>query len=212
VAPPEMALEWADEQIEGPHRFLQRLWKLVDRHAEALASDIRTPIPDQLPESARLLRRKVHQTIARVTDDIDQRIHLNTAVAALMELLNEVLKREADLADQRAVLREAIETLVLLLSPFTPHVCEEMWERLGRRFSVVDRNWPVANPDIAREDEVELAVQVNGKVRAKVTVAVGAPEEDVKARALEAAADQVAGKTIVKVVVVPGRLVNVVVK
>jgi leucyl-tRNA synthetase len=212
VAPPEMALEWADEQIEGPHRFLQRLWKLVDRHAEALASDIRTPIPDELPESARLLRRKVHQTIARVTDDIDQRIHLNTAVAGLMELLNEVLKREADLADQRAVLREAIETLVLLLAPFTPHVCEEMWERLGRRFSVVDRNWPVANADIAREDEVELAVQVNGKVRAKVTVPVGAPDEDVKARALSAVAEHVGGKTIVKVVVVPGRLVNVVVK
>jgi leucyl-tRNA synthetase len=214
VAPPEMALEWADEQIEGPHRFLQRLWKLVDRHAEALASDIRTKIPEDLPETARLLRRKVHQTIARVTEDIDQRIHLNTAVAALMELLNEVLKREADVSEGplRAVLREAIETLVLLLAPFTPHVCEEMWERLGRRFSVVDRNWPVADPDIAREDEVELAVQVNGKVRAKVTVAVGAPEPDVQARALAAVAEHVEGKTIVKVVVVPGRLVNVVVK
>jgi leucyl-tRNA synthetase len=212
VAPPEMALEWADEQIEGPHRFLQRLWKLVDRHAEALASDIRTPIPADLPEPARLLRRKVHQTIARVTDDIDQRIHLNTAVAALMELLNEVLKREADLAELRAVLREAIETMVLLLSPFTPHVCEEMWTRLGRRFSIVDRNWPVADPDIARKDEVELAVQVNGKVRARVTVAASAPEEDVKAQGLAAASEHVAGKTIVKVVVVPGRLVNVVVK
>jgi len=212
VAPPEMALEWADEQIEGPHRFLQRLWKLVDRHAETLASDIRTPIPADLPEPARLLRRKVHQTIQRVTEDVDERIHLNTAVAALMELLNEVLKREADVSEHRAVLREAIETLVLLLSPFTPHVCEEMWERLGRRFSVVDRNWPVANPDVAREDAVELAVQVNGKVRARVTVPVDAAEEDVKAKGLAAAAEHVAGRTIVKVVVVPGRLVNVVVK
>jgi leucyl-tRNA synthetase len=214
VAPPEMHLEWADEQIEGPHRFLQRLWKLVDRHAEALASDIRTPVPEDLPESARLLRRKVHQTIARVTDDVDQRIHLNTAVSALMELLNEVLKREADVAEgpSRPVLREAIETLVLLLSPFTPHVCEEMWERLGRRFSVVDRNWPVANADVAREDELELAVQVNGKVRARVTVPIAAAEEDVKAKGLAAVAEHTAGKTIVKVVVVPGRLVNVVVK
>ncbi len=214
VAPPEMALERADEQIEGPHRFLQRLFKLVDRHAEALASDVRTPIPDELPEPARLLRRKVHQTIQRVTEDIDERIHLNTAVAALMELLNEVLKREADVAagPLRAVLREAIETLVLLLSPFTPHVCEEMWERLGRRFSVVDRNWPVANPAVAREDAVELAVQVNGKVRARVTVPVDAAEEDLKAQGLAAVAEHVAGRTIVKVVAVPGRLVNVVVK
>jgi leucyl-tRNA synthetase len=156
----------------------------------------------------------VHQTIARVTEDVDQRIHLNTAVAALMELLNEVLKREADVSEGplRAVLREAIETLVLLLSPFTPHVCEEMWERLGRRFSVVDRNWPVASADIAREDELELAVQVNGKVRARITVPVAAAEEDAKAKGLAAVAEHTAGKTIVKVVVVPGRLVNVVVK
>ncbi|HET9316529.1 MAG TPA: leucine--tRNA ligase [Vicinamibacteria bacterium] len=214
VAPPEMALEWADEQIEGPHRFLQRLWRLVDRHADALKSDIRMPIPADLPESARLLRRKVHQTIARVTEDIEERIHLNTAVAAMMELLNEVLKREADVADGplRAVLREAIETLVLLLAPFTPHVCEEMWERLGRRFSVVDRNWPTWSPEIAREDEVELAVQVNGKVRKHLTVPLDLAGEDVKARAVKAVEEHTAGKTIVNVVYVPGRLVNVVVK
>jgi len=214
VAPPEMALEWADEQIEGPHRFLQRLWRLVDRHADALKSEIRTPIPADLPESARALRRKVHQTIARVTEDIEERIHLNTAVAAMMELLNEVLKREADVADgvPRAVLREAIETLILLLSPFTPHVCEEMWERLGRRFSVVDRNWPAWSPEIAREDEVELAVQVNGKVRTRLTVPQDLPAEDVKARAGKAVEEHTAGKTIVNVVYVAGRLVNVVVK
>jgi leucyl-tRNA synthetase len=214
VAPPEMALEWADEQIEGPHRFLLRLWRLVDRHAEALKTDIRTPIPADLPESARALRRKVHQTIARVTDDIEERIHLNTAVAAMMELLNEVLRREADVADGslRAVLREAIETLILLLSPFTPHVCEEMWERLGRRFSVVDRNWPTWSPEIAREDEVELAVQVNGKVRTRLTVPRDLPAEGVKERAVKAVEEHTAGKTIVNVVYVPGRLVNVVVK
>jgi leucyl-tRNA synthetase len=214
VAPPEMALEWADEQIEGPHRFLQRLWRLVDRHADALKSDIRSPIPAELPEPARALRRKVHQTIARVTEDIEERIHLNTAVAAMMELLNEVLKREADVAEGplRPVLREAIETLVLLLSPFTPHVCEEMWERLGRRFSVVDRNWPTWSTEVAREDDVELAVQVNGKVRTRVTVPRDLPAEDVKARALSAVQEHVAGKTIVNVVLVPGRLVNVVVK
>jgi leucyl-tRNA synthetase len=161
-----------------------------------------------------VLRRKVHQTIARVTEDIGERIHLNTAVAAMMELLNEVLKREPDVAEgpMRPVLREAIETLVLLLSPFTPHVCEEMWERLGRRFSVVDRNWPTWSAEIAREDEVELAVQVNGKVRTRITVARELGPEDVKAQALAAAAEHMAGKTVVNVVYVPGRLVNVVVK
>jgi leucyl-tRNA synthetase len=214
VAPPEMALEWADEQIEGPHRFLQRLWRLVDRHAEALSSEIRTPIPGDLPEPARALRRKVHQTIARVTEDIEERIHLNTAVAAMMELLNDVLKREPDVAEgpARAVLREAIETLILLLAPFTPHVCEEMWTRLGRRFSVVDRNWPSWSAEVAREDEVELAVQVNGKVRSRITVPRDLPADDVKARTLGAVDEHIAGKTIVNVVVVPGRLVNVVVK
>lgn len=214
VAPPEMALEWADEQIEGPHRFLQRLWRLVDRHAEALKSEIRTPIPEELPEPARALRRKVHQTIARVTGDIEERIHLNTAVAAMMELLNEVLKREPEVAEGplRPVLREAIETLVLLLSPFTPHVCEEMWTRLGRRFSVVDRNWPGWSAEVAREDEVELAVQVNGKVRTRITVPRSLEADPIKARALEAVAEHIAGKTIVNVVYVPGRLVNVVVK
>ena len=156
----------------------------------------------------------MHQTIARVTEDIEERIHLNTAVAAMMELLNEVLKREADVADGplRAVLREAIETLVLLLAPFAPHMAEELWMRLGRRFSVVDRPWPAADPAVAREEEIELAVQVNGKVRERITVPVGTVEDDVRARALDAVKHHLDGKQVAKVVVVPGRLVNVVVK
>jgi leucyl-tRNA synthetase len=215
-APPAMSLEWSEGRIEGPNRFLQRVWRLVDRYAESFAHGIRTRIPAELPEPARALRRKVHQTIQRVTEDIEDRIQLNTAVAALMELYNEISRVEAEVAEgpTRPVLQEAIETVVLLLSPFTPHVCEEMWERIGRRRFVVDRPWPVADAAVAREEAVELAVQVNGKVRGHVTVPAGTSEEEIKRRALEEprVKEHLAGKAIVKTVVVPGRLVSVVVK
>ncbi len=212
AAPPEMSLEWSEDGIKGPHRFLQNVWRLVDRHADAFRSGLREKPGADLPEAARALRRKVHQTIQRVTDDVEERIHLNTAVAALMELSNAIQELEPQVAEgaSRAVLQEAIETLVLLLAPFAPHVCEEMWERLGRRRFVVDRPWPQADPALAREESVELAVQVNGKVRARVTVAVGAPEGAVRDAALAAVAEHVAGKEIAKVVIVPGRLVSVV--
>jgi leucyl-tRNA synthetase len=215
VAPPEMPLEWQDDQIEGPHKFLLRVWRLLDRHAEALASEVRERIPTDLTPAARQLRRKVHQTIARVTDDIDGRMKLNTAVAALMELVNEIYRLEPEVASGcRPVLQEALETLVLLLAPFAPHACEEMWMRLGRRSSVVNRNWPVADAGVAREDLIEVPVQINGKVRARIMVAQGASEEDLRKAALDdpKVKDLLAGKEIVKVMVVPGRLVSVVVR
>jgi leucyl-tRNA synthetase len=216
AAPPEDPMEWSDAGIEGPRRFLNRVWRLVDRHADALASEIRTPMPVDLPPGPRALRRKVHQTIQKVTDDVENRLHLNTAVSALIELEHEIARVEPEVVEGalRPVLREALETLVLLLAPFTPHVCEEMWMRLGRRFSVVDRIWPTASPELAKEEEIELAVQVNGKVRGRVTVAPDAPEDEVKRRALAEPRVQEAtsGKEVVKVVVVPGRLVSLVVK
>jgi leucyl-tRNA synthetase len=214
VASPEDPLEWSDENIAGVHRFLQRVWRLVDRHAEGFASDVRAPLPAEPSEAARALRRKVHQTILKVTEDVEERIKLNTAVSALIELVNELyrLEGEVESGPQRPVLREALETLVLLLGPFAPHMAEELWMRLGRRFSVVDRPWPVGDPALAREEEVELAVQVNGKVRERITVPVGTVEDDVRARALEAVKHHLDGKRVVKVVVVPGRLVNVVIQ
>jgi leucyl-tRNA synthetase len=216
VAPPEMALEWQDGQIEGPNKFVHRVWRLVDRHAEAFAQELRERIPPELTPPARELRRKVHQTIRRVTDDIEGRMKLNTAVAALMELVNEIYRLEPEVAagPMRPVFQEALETLVLLLAPFSPHICEEMWSRLGRRFSIVDRNWPVADASLTREDEVEVAVQVNGKLRGRVRLAPGSAEAEMRRRALEdpKVAEAVAGKSIVKVVIVPDRLVNVVVK
>jgi leucyl-tRNA synthetase len=158
----------------------------------------------------------VHQTIRRITDDVEERLKLNTAVSALIELEHAVADAEKALAEspERPVFREALETLVLLLSPFAPHIGEEMWERLGRRFSIVDRPWPVADPAIAREDELELAVQVNGKVRGRITVPAESSEDEMKKRALAdpKVEEHTRGKEIVKVVVVPGRLVSVVVK
>jgi leucyl-tRNA synthetase len=216
AGPPELAMEWSESGIEGPHRFLQQVWRLVDRHAAAFATEPRTPFPAEPPPVARDLRRKVHQTIEKVTRDVEERIQLNTAVAALMELKNEILRLEAEVqaGPGRPALREALETLVLLLNPFTPHVCEEMWARLGREGGLVRAAWPAFDADAAREDAVELAVQVNGKVRGRVVVPQGATEEEVRAKALAEprVAEHVQGKQMIKFVVVPGRLVSVVVK
>ena len=216
AAPPELAMEWSETGIEGPHRFLMRVWRLVDRHAGTLAKEPRAPLPDDLPPAAKDLRRKVHQTIDKVTRDIEERIQLNTAVAALMELVNEVYRLEAEVATGpgRVVLREALETMVLLLNPFTPHVGEEMWARLGHAEGLVRAAWPRLDAEAAREDTVELAVQVNGKVRGRVVVPREAPEDEIRAKALAEprVAEHVQGKQMVKFVVVPGRLVSVVVK
>jgi leucyl-tRNA synthetase len=214
VGPPEMALEWKADAIEGSHRLIQRVWRLMDRHAEALGGSPQAPVT-ATSDAARALRRKVHQTIRKVTEDVDERIRLNTATAALHELVNEIYRVEADLAaGDRPVLREALEALVLLMNPFTPHVCEEMWQRLGHAGGLVDQAWPAADEEAAREDELELAVQVNGKVRGRITVGREAGDEEVRQRALAdpKVAEHVAGKEVVKLFVVPGRLVSVVVR
>jgi leucyl-tRNA synthetase len=214
VAPPEDALEWSEEGFNGSRRFVNRVWRLIDRHAEAFAKEPRAALPAELPEPARSLRRKLHQTIQKVGQDIDERMRLNTAVAALHELLNEIEAAEPKIekAEARPALREAIETLVLLLNPFTPHVCEEMWQRLGHTTGLVREKWPVADAAVAREDELELPVQVNGKVRARITVAREAAEGTIRETALAAVAGQTEGKQVQKVMIVPGRLVSVVVK
>ncbi|HXK10317.1 MAG TPA: leucine--tRNA ligase [Vicinamibacteria bacterium] len=216
AGPPELAMDWSETGIEGPHRFLQQVFRLVDRHASSLAGEPAAPIPDDLPPAARELRRKVHQTIGKVTRDVEERIQLNTAVAALMELKNEILRLEAQVQEGpgRPVLREALETLVLLLNPFTPHVCEEMWTGLGHADGLVRAAWPALDAEAAREDAIELAVQVNGKVRGRVVVPREAPEAEIREKALAEprVAEHVQGRQMVKFVVVPGRLVSVVVR
>jgi leucyl-tRNA synthetase len=191
---------------------VSRVWRLALRHAVALAKEARGAVPGVLSGEARALRRKVHQTIKRVTQDIDERMHLNTAVAALQELLNEIerVEGQVDQGPPRAALREAVETLVLLLNPITPHLCEEVWGRLGNQGGLVRAPWPTADADVAREDELELPVQVNGKVRTRITVAREAAEAGVRESALAAAASHISGREVQKVIVVPGRLVNIV--
>ncbi len=158
----------------------------------------------------------MHQTLQRVTGDIDERIHLNTAVAALMEMTNEIYRLEEQLSgdSDAAALAEALDALVLLLSPFAPHACEQMWNDLGHPKSLVDEPWPTADEAALRESSVEVAVQVNGKLRARVKVPAGASEEAHRQIALDDSGvkTHVDGKTIVKAVIVPGRLINLVVK
>ena len=216
VAPPELQMEWSTENIAGSHRLVQRVWRFVDRHADALAKEPRAAIPTELPEPARTLHRKVHQTILRVTEEIEERFHLNNAVAAFHELTNEMGRLETEVASGagRPVWRDALETLVLLMSPFTPHVAEEMWQRLGHAESLVAHAWPAADAAAAREDAVELAVQVNGKVRGRITVPREAPEADIRRLALEEprVREHLDGKQVLKAVIVPGRLVSLVVR
>jgi leucyl-tRNA synthetase len=230
VAPPEKDVEWTDSGLEGASRFLGRVWRLVDHLLPAL--DGAAAVSGlTLDAGERALRQRTHATIGRVTRDIDPRVHLNTAVSAVMELVNELYAfcdargirltgREGEppatiaRPETAAVLREAIEALVLLLSPFTPHLSEELWERLGHAGGLAAVAWPAYDAEAAREEEVEIPVQVNGKLRGRVTLPADAPDADIEAAARSAphVAAYLAGMTIVKVVIANGRLVNIVVR
>jgi leucyl-tRNA synthetase len=235
VAPPEKEVEWTDAGLEGSFRFLARVWRLVDPLAATFATAEPAAFAGlDLDEDDRALRRKTHDTIRRVTSDLYPRVHLNTAISAMMELVNELYAycdhrgcvrtgRRADDVDEpihveapttRAVLKEAIETLLLLLSPFAPHMAEELWERLGHRDGVTTAGWPAFDPEVARLETVVLPVQVNGKVRARITAAADASDAELEALALAHPHVQAhtAGKKVGKVVVVKGRLIGIVAK
>jgi leucyl-tRNA synthetase len=215
AAPPERDLDWSDQGVEGASRFLHRIWRIVARGQGWLGAA--APMPSDASEAARTLRRLTHKTIARVTDDCERRNHFNTAVAAVMELVNgyaELVQEEAPAdAGMRAAIAEAVRTTVVLLAPFVPHVTSELWEVVGGGTTLDATPWPEADPTALVEDVVELVVQVNGKVRGRFTAAPDTPEAELLERAL---ADpkvqaQVAGKAIRKTLVVPGRLVSIVV-
>jgi leucyl-tRNA synthetase len=230
VAPPEKEVEWTDSGLEGAFRFLARIWRIVD-HLTPAVKDAASPVDLVLDDDERGLRRRTHVTIRRVTLDIDPRMHLNTAVSALMELVNDlyafaekrgvrpmgredeppaVVKRQ----ETAAVLREAVEALVLLVSPFTPHLSEELWERLGNTGGIAAAGWPEWDEAAAKEESVEIPVQVNGKVRGRVMVAADAADADIEAAALASAQvrPHLEGRQLVKVIVAKGRLVSVVVR
>jgi len=222
AAPPAKDLEWNSQGVEGCYRFLKRVWRIFDD----FLSDIKQAgsIPkgyETDSKELRELRRITHVTIGRVTDDIQTRMQFNTAIAAVMEFVNHLyafrdswvfLKDNSDGA--RAIVRESFDTLILLLSPFAPHIAEEMWSLLGHETSIVQVEWPVFNKDFTTTEELLIVVQLNGKVRQRITVSASASQEDIKSLALNDSKikEQTKDREIKKVIVVPGKLVNIVVK
>ena len=232
VAPPEKEVEWTDTGLDGSYRFLNRVWRLIDHVAGLLHGDDLTAVDGLVLNSdEKALRRKAHDTIRRVSRDLGVRIHLNTAISALMELMNELYgfcerlgcapttrrSSEATLGhiqrlESKAVLKETLDAFVLMLSPFTPHMCEELWERLGYSTGLSEASWPEYDDGVAKAEEIVVPVQVNGKLRARLTVGTGFSEDELKGLALKSPqiVSCIGEKTIAKVVVVPGKLVNIV--
>ena len=213
AAPPEKDLEWSDQGVEGSYRFLNRVWKLVFETLPFIKESSALQ-PEKLTGEGKALRRVVHKTIRKVTDDLEERFHFNTAIAAIMEMVNGLSAFEPK-GDPKngAVLREALTSLVILLAPFVPHAAEELWEGLGEVGTLSLVSWPSYDPDAAADEELTIVVQVNGKLRDRITVPVAATEEELRSAALatERVRPLVDGKSIRKVIVVPGKLVNIVV-
>jgi len=214
-APPEDTLEWSADGVEGSARFLRRLWRIVWEHVERgpLASAPRQELIALSP-AQREMRRMAHATLVKVTDDYGRRRVFNTAIAAVMELMNALQKFDDASEQGRAVRHEAIELVVQLLAPIAPHVCHALWRALGHTDALIDHPWPHPDPQALIQDRVEVVVQVNGKLRAKVEVGASANNDEISAAALADTTIQkwIEGKTVRKVIVPPGgKLVNVVV-
>jgi leucyl-tRNA synthetase len=211
AAPPEQSLEWSDSAVEGAFRFLKRLWKQIHEHvAHGETEPLQT---GSLTPEQKSMRRTVHAAIAKVSDDVGRRFTFNTAIAANMELLNELNRFSDSSAQGRAVMQEALEAVVLMLSPIVPHICHALWYALGKQEAVVDCAWPGIDESALVQDEITLVVQVNGKVRGKVNVPAAAGESDLQAVVLAEPNVQkyVQGKALKKFIVIPNKLINVVV-
>jgi leucyl-tRNA synthetase len=208
AGPPEKEVDWRFEGAEGIYRFLGRVYRFATRNAERA----RAGADGGEPQANRKVLRKLHQTIRKITEDFESRWHFNTSIAGIMELVNDLYAEEARLSG--ATLAGVLEKLTLLLGPFAPYLAQEIWEELGREGPVFRQPWPSYDPELAREEEAEIPVQVNGKLRGRILVPFGAPEDLLRSRAMEDARIQpfLAGKQVVKVIVVPDKLVNVVVK
>jgi len=224
AAPPERDVEWNHDAVKGIHAFLGRVYRFVMRHGgenlRVETGHVRSQISKDagaLSPAARDLQRKLHQTIKRVTDDFAGRWHFNTCVAAIMELVNQMQSAEPAIAEGEvppALLRDAQRNLILLLAPFAPYLAHELWEQIGEKSNLLKASWPTYDGALAKEDEIEIPVQVNGKLRGKVVVAAGTPDDTVRELALADEKVKVFtdGKQIAKVIIVPGKLVNIVVK
>jgi leucyl-tRNA synthetase len=216
AAPPDRDLDWQEDGVAGVSRFLGRVWRLAAKYAPIARSEAAKK-PIAANGNGAHLRRKLHQTIARITLDFEGRWHFNTCVAAIMELVNEIQAADAQLAAGEIpapVVRELLRTLALLLAPFAPFLAAELWEQLGEEGAILRVVWPEGDPELAKEDEIEIPVQINGKLITVVRVAAGDDDKALETAALsdEKVRARVAGKNIVKIIVVPGRAVNLVVK
>jgi len=211
AAPPEQSLEWSDEGVQGQFRFLRRLWRAVYDHTSLGAAPALDP--HGLSAGARELRRTAHHALAKVSLDIGRRRTFNTAIAAIMELLNAIGHYQDSDARARAVRQEALEIAVLALSPIVPHICHTLWQALGHSNAIIDERWREPDPEAMAQSLVELIIQVNGKLRGRVQLPAGATRQLALDAALADPAVQrfVAGKTILKAVHVPDKLVNLVV-
>ncbi len=213
ASPPEKEFAWAEDGIEGCFRFLNRVWTIVEENRDVFAG----PGGDGRPRAGdgQPLLKKTHQTIRKVSEDIEKRFHLNTAISSIMELYNQVKKDKDDAratGEGKAVLRAALESLIILLSPFTPHLCEELWERTGHREILARFPWPAFDSELASEEKVTVVVQINGKLRDKFEADPGITEEEMRRAALdlERIRALIGGKTVRKVICVENRLVNIV--
>jgi len=217
AAPPERDLEWSDKGVEGAYRFLNKIWGIVYKNRNASCVR-RNELMENIPGTLRItdyssqLLRKTHQTIKKVTDDIEKDYHFNTAIAALMELVNEISSFTPETDEDRLVVEIAIKNTLLMLAPFAPHITEELWEAIGKKNSIFEQPWPIWDKELAKEEEVELVVQVNGKLRAKILIPAGLSDDDAKQTALkeQKIKEMLDGKQIKKIVVVKGKLVNIV--
>jgi leucyl-tRNA synthetase len=211
AAPPDQQLEWSDTGVEGAYRFIRRLWKAV--YDQVQAGPVKALSISTLPSALKEVRRQIHQTIAKVSDDYGRRKQFNTAVAAVMEMMNNLGRLDNNNPQARGVIQEGLEIAVLMLSPIVPHVCEALWAELRPGTRLLDQAWPQADPHALEQNEIELVVQVNGKLRGSIRIARDADRAAIEAAALADADVQkhVAGQPAKKIVLVPGRLVNIVV-
>jgi leucyl-tRNA synthetase len=214
ASPPERDLEWSDQGVDGSFRFLSRIWRLVYDNFGALTS--RIPAPEgEASADVKALRRATHKTIKKVTEDIDERFHFNTVIASCMELVNALYQYNVNKDDLHSIhaFREAVNTVVLLLAPFAPHICAELWESLGHKVTLENHPWPSFDPELIKADEMLIVLQVNGKVREKITVPADATEDYVKEYALkqDKVIQFIEGKSPKKVIYVPSKLINIVV-
>jgi leucyl-tRNA synthetase len=215
AAPPDRDLDWQDTGIEGIQRFLGRVYRFVVKNAHPENPEWKKPVPTDLSPEVRQLQRKLHQTIKRVSDDFQGRWHFNTCIAAIMELVNEMYGVEDQIGKGTvpiSLLAQVQRTLTLLMAPIAPYVAHELWEMLGEKSNLLRGPWPKFDAALAKEEEIEIPVQINGKLRSKIIVSADTPKEELEKLALadEKIKAMIAGKQIVRVIVVPGKLVNLV--